>query len=106
MLHYTDQDGWNAIRSQVDWMFRAQQPPSDHPSGAYFTTLPPDTTNLAKKLRIPRRKIEFVFCFSRTDELSQIAGGRGDFIWYSPNDYEVKKEQQNDHGKSDEGACT
>ena len=60
MLHYTNQNGWNSIRSQLNWLFRAQQPPGDHPLGAYFTTLPPSTRNLAKKLRIPRRLGECV----------------------------------------------
>lgn len=105
MLHFTDHDGWNAIRSQVEWVFRAHQPPCHHPIGAYFTTLSPDTTNLAKKLRIPRRKIAYVFCFSRTEGLFQIDGGRGQFIWFSPNDYTVEQHQQNDQGKTDEGAC-
>lgn len=106
MLHYTDQEGWNAIRSQVDWLFRAYQPPGNHPLGAYFTTLPPNTPNLAKKLRIPRRKLEFVFCFLRNDGLLQLPGGRGDYVWYSPSDYLVKNDPGNKQGRSDEGACT
>ena len=105
MLHYTDKDGLNAISSQVDWLFRAHQPPGDHPFGAYFTTLPPSATNLAKKLRIPRRKIEFVFCFQSQNDLLPLPGGRGDFVWYSPNDYEVVSERQNEYGRSDEGKC-
>lgn len=105
MLHFTDLDGWNAIRSQIDWLFQAKQPPGEHPFGAYFTTLPPNTVNLAKKLRIPRRKIEYVFCFSRIDGLLPLPGGRGDFVWYSPVDYRVVRTQQTDNGKSSEGAC-
>jgi len=77
----------------------------DHPFGAYFTTLPPNTTNLAKKLRIPRRKIEFVFCFQGADGLLQIPGGRGDYVWYSPSDYRVKYDKQHEHGRADEGKC-
>lgn len=106
MLHFTDQDGWNAIRSQVDWLFRAYQPPGDHPFGAYFTTLPANTTNLAKKLRIPRRKTEFVFCFQPINDLLQLPGGRGNFVFYSPDDYEVVSGRQNECGRSDEGICT
>jgi len=106
MLHFTDQEGWNAIRSQVAWLFRAHQPPSDHPFGAYFTALPPNKTNLAKRLRIPRRKIEFVFCFQHADGLFQLPGGRGDYVWYSPTDYNVINNQQREHGRSDEGKCT
>lgn len=106
MLHYTDQAGWNAIRSQLDWLFHAHQPPAGHPFGAYFTILPPDTINLAKKLRIPKRKREFVFCFTGYDGLIQIAGGRGDFIWYAPNDYRVARESQTDNGRTDEGKCS
>lgn len=105
MLQFSDQESWNAIRSQVNWLFRAHQPPGDHPFGAYFTTLPPNTTNLAKKLRIPRRKIEFVFCFQGADGLLQIPGGRGDYVWYSPSDYRVKYDKQHEHGRADEGKC-
>lgn len=106
MLHYTDQNGWNSVRSQVDWLFLAQKPPSDHPFGAYFTNLPPDTINLAKKLRLPKRKLEFVFCFSGSTGLIQLAGGRGAFIWYSPINYVVSQLRQHAHGRSDEGTCS
>lgn len=106
MLHYTNQDGWNSIRSQVDWLFRAHQPPGVHPFGAYFTTLTPETRNLAKRLRIPRSKIEFVFCFRPNKELVPLEGGRGEYIWYSPTDYSVGKQFQDGNGRSDEGACS
>ena len=106
MLHYTNQNGWNSIRSQLNWLFRAQQPPGDHPLGAYFTTLPPSLRNLAKKLRIPRSKSEFVFCFRLSKELMQLAGGRGEYVWYSPNDYEVEKLFQDGNGRTNEGACS
>ena len=72
MFHYTNQDGWNSIRSQINWLFRAQQPPGIHLPGAYFTTLPPTTRNLAARLRIPRLKCEYVFCFRPSDELLQL----------------------------------
>ena len=106
MFHFTNQDGWNSIRSQVVWLFRAQQPLGDHPFGAYFTSLHPSTRNLAKKLRIPRSKSEFVFCFRLSRELMQLEGGRGEYVWYSPNDYEVEKPFQNDSGRTSEGSCS
>jgi len=106
MLHYTNQDGWNSIRSQVNWSFRAQKPPGDHPLGAYFTTLPPNTRNLLKKLRIPRSKSEFVFCFRHSIELIRLDGGRGEYVWYSPDDYEVEKLFQDGNGRTNEGTCS
>jgi hypothetical protein len=89
MSHYTDQAGFNAIRALKPWVFRASQPPGDHPFGAYFTTLAPDTPNLARRLRIPRMKTEFVFTFADVGDLKPLHGGRGEFIFYSPRDYSV-----------------
>jgi len=40
------------------------------------------------------------------DELMQLAGGRGEYVWYSPNDYEVEKHFQNGKGRTNEGACS
>jgi hypothetical protein len=70
VFHYTDEDGYNAIRSQPIWVFKASQPPGKHPVGAYFTTLGPTTANLAKRLRIPTSKLEYVFCFHGAEDLS------------------------------------
>lgn len=64
LFHFTDRQGYNGIRAEVDWCFKASPPPPpDHPRGAYFTTLSPRTANLAKRLRIPREKLEYVFAF-------------------------------------------
>jgi hypothetical protein len=100
MYHYTDKDGYNAIRSQPIWLFLAEQPPGDRPFGAYFTTLPPDTPNLARRLRIPREKLNFVFDFTGRDGLRPIEGDRGRFIFYSPSDYSVEPSRQVFAGES------
>lgn len=94
IYHYTDEVGFKAIGSQRTWVFRASRPPGDHPIGAYFTTLGPGISNLAKRLRIPRSKTEFVFCFADRGDLWPLEGGRGQFIWYSPCDYEVEPARQ------------
>src|SRR4051812_14618382 len=98
MNHYTDQAGYNAIRATVVWHFRAGKPPGDHPFGAYFTTLPRDTRNLAKRLRIPNGKVQYVFEFQDTGDLTPLSGGRGQYIYYSPTDYDVDKPRQQYHG--------
>jgi hypothetical protein len=47
IFHYTDRDGWNAIRSQSVWRFKASQPNDpDRPAGCYFTDIPPTPANL------------------------------------------------------------
>ena len=74
----------------------------NHPKAAYFTTLPPRTPNLAARLRVPRRKLEYVFAFHNVGDLNHIRGGRGKYIFYSPDDYEVVEKRQIWHGKSDE----
>lgn len=100
LFHYTDSSDYNAIRAEVTWRFLAQKPPGDHPVGAYFTNLPPDTPKLAKRLRIPRSKLAFAFVFADVDDLESLDGGRGDFIVYSPADYLVVSERQIDSGPS------
>jgi hypothetical protein len=102
--HYTDRTGYNGIRAAPDWRFKASQPPdpAGHPFGAYFTTLPPDTRNLAIRLRIPRAKTEYVFSFLDANDLTPIDGDRGEFIFYSPMDYFVARERQTYHGKRDD----
>jgi len=38
MFHFTDKSGFDAIRSQPNWRFLAQQPRRmENPKGAYFT---------------------------------------------------------------------
>jgi hypothetical protein len=98
LFHYTDGDGFDAIRSQPIWVFKAAQPPGDHPRGAYFTTLKPDVPNLAKRLRVPKDKIGFVFCFTDASDLKPLEGARGAFIFYSPGDYSVDQSRQVDQG--------
>lgn len=89
MNHFTDDGGFKAICSQPDWRFRASQPPGDHPRGAYFTTLAPETPNLAARLRISRAKVAYVFQFVDGGDLKALRGDRGEFIFYSPEDYTV-----------------
>lgn len=93
-FHYTDEDAFKAIRSQTDWVFKASRPAADHPVGAYFTTLEPGTPKLAIRLRIPKRKIAYTFCFVDRGDLRPMEGGRGRFIFYCPEDYTVGKDRQ------------
>jgi hypothetical protein len=99
MNHFTDQDGYNGIRATSPWRFRAHQPPGDHPFGAYFTTLPPGTPNRAKRLRIPKGKLEYLFVFADRGDLLPLRGARGSWIFYSPEDYLVEEERQTSCGK-------
>lgn len=101
MNHFTNKAGHDAIGSQPNWCFEARKPPGDHPVGAYFTTLDSKTPNLAVKLRIPREKLEFVFCFSDAGDLLRLPGGRGAYIFYSPEDYVVSEARQQYKGRTD-----
>lgn len=101
LFHYTDDEGYQAISSQRVWVFEASQPSGDHPFGAYFTTLGPGTRNLAKRLRIAKRKLEFVFCFTDQSDLRPLRGARGEFIFHSRADYAVTKDRQVCHGPRD-----
>ncbi len=103
MFHYTNDKGFKAISSQVVWLFKASKPPGVHPKGAYFTTLPPGTTNLSKLLFVRgcKEKTKFFFSFSGGEELSPMRGGRGNHILYSEDDYPVAKERQGPHGETD-----
>jgi hypothetical protein len=105
MLHYTDKPSWNAIRSQVDWAFKAHKPPGPHPAAVYFTTLPPDTRNLAIRLRIPASKTEYVFCFVDAGDLTPLPGGRGKYIFFFEGDYVVPNSRQQDCGPRLEANC-
>lgn len=100
LFHFTNKNGYNAISSQLIWLFKASQPPGDHPSGAYFTTLPPTTKNLGKRLFVRgcRDKLEFMFQFSGNEGLLPLPGGRGEWIFYSPDDYSVDTDRQITHG--------
>lgn len=94
MNHFTNIDGYNAIRATSDWVFKAAQPPGNHPFGAYFTTLVRGTPRLAKRLRVPASKLTHVFEFHDAGDLIPLAGGRGRFIFYSPIDYTVTVDRQ------------
>lgn len=100
MFHYTNDVGYKAVSAQPTWVFKASQPPGDHPKGAYFTTLRPGTKNLAKRLFIRggSEKVRFVFSFSGTSGLTALDGGRGAFIFYSSEDYSVERPRQQSHG--------
>ncbi len=98
MFHYTDKSGYNAIVSQVVWRFIAAPPPGEHPFGAYFTDLPSDTVNLATRLGIPRRKVAYYFEFVDMGDLKSLPGQRGEHVFYSPDDYEVRRDRQIGHG--------
>lgn len=92
VFHYADDFGYKTISSQQVWVFRASKPPGDHPRGAYFTT----------RLRIPNRKLQYVFAIRATEALRPLDGDRGAFIFYSADDYHVGKEQQIDCGPRQE----
>jgi hypothetical protein len=104
LFHYTDDKGYKAISSQLIWLFKASQPPCDHPKAAYFTTLPPGTKNLSKRLFVRgcAEKTQFVFEFAGGEDLPRLRGGRGEHVHYSVEDYPVETERQRRHGKTEE----
>ena len=108
MNHFSDKEGYNGIVATSTWRFRASQPPGDHPFGAYFTTLAPDTPNLAKRLGIPKRKLEYLFSFEDRGDLRPLQNKRGRlnkrgrWIFYSPQDYYVEEERQVYSGRTDQ----
>lgn len=100
MNHFTNREGYNGIAAVSPWLFRASQPPAGRPFGAYFTVLPPGTLRLAKRLRIPKAKTEYVFSFVDRGDLVPLPGGRGAFIFYSAGDYTVDRDRQIYAGKA------
>jgi len=108
VFHYTDRAGWNAIRSQVVWRFKASQPnAADRPCGAYFTVIEPSPHNLRtlhKRIRVPKAKQEYVFWFTGNEGLQQLNDGRGRDRWilFSPADYDVKKDRQKKAGSTEQ----
>jgi hypothetical protein len=106
LFHYTNDKGYKAINSQVVWLFKASKPPGDHPTAAYFTTLPPGTKNLGKRLFIRgcAEKTKFVLSFSGGEDLPRLRGGRGDHVHYSLDDYSVVEERQGPHCETDKVA--
>jgi hypothetical protein len=107
-FHYTDQEGWNGIRSQTEWPFKATQPQDrNRPIGAYFTDIEPTEENLRtlyKRIRVPKVKQEFVFWFEGRHDLTQLFGGRGRDrrIFFSSVDYHVPEPRQL-YGNNTEG---
>lgn len=69
-------------------------PPGQHSFGAYFTTLGPETRDLAQKLMIPRSKLAFRFEFTGDEGLRPLRGGRGSFVFFSKVDYVVTEPRQ------------
>jgi hypothetical protein len=102
MNHFTNRKGFHSIRATLTWRFRGSQPPDprNHPFGTYFTTLPPETPNLAIRLRIPRRKLEYYFSFVDQRDLVPLDNDRGEWIFYSPTDYYVIRARQIAHGRT------
>jgi hypothetical protein len=101
VYHYTDQLGWNAIRSQVDWEFKASPPPGGRPFGAYFTTLRVDAPLFSKKTRIPVLKQAYVFAFVGREDFEERDAGKRPYILISPKDYVVIKSRQRYAGESE-----
>lgn len=94
VYHYTNAKGYNGIRGKV-WRFQAnRQRPADKPYGAYFTFLRPTDPNFVKRLRLPKRKREFVFAFTGHEKLLRLPGSGGNYVLYSPIDYLVQKPRQ------------
>lgn len=103
LFHYTHQKGFNSIKSQLNWHFKATQPKApQNPKGAYFTTLKPDAPNFYVKTRIPKAKQAYLFAFVDQGDLSLYPGGKGRLktIFYSPEDYVVVQSRQKYCGKS------
>jgi hypothetical protein len=99
-FRYTNKDGWNAVRSQPTWRFKASQPKDpDRPMGAYFTDMEPTATNIRlihKHIRVPRSKQQYIFWFIGTEGLFQLNEGRGRDrrILFSRVDYSVTTDRQ------------
>jgi hypothetical protein len=102
MLHYTDDAGYKAIGSQIDWTFKALQPPDNRPMGAYFSTLRPDAHRFSARTRIPKAKQTFVFAFDGQGGLEPVEGGKGEYIFWSRVDYRVIEARQRYNGVTGE----
>src|SRR5947207_1802683 len=96
MFHYTDDHGFKAISSQQSWTFKAFEPQGPHADGAYFSILPPWTPKLARKLRLPKGKLQWLFKFDGQEGLIPLdeGKGRGEYIFYCPEDYTVEPHRQ------------
>ena len=108
VFHYTDKEGWNAIRSKPVWQFKASKPvAAERPVGAYFTDLEPSEANLKtlyKRLRVPKVKQEYAFWFTGVEGLQKLNDGQGrdKRIYYSQVDYSVAQERQQADGRTDD----
>lgn len=94
LFHYTDKHGFNAIGSQVVWLFRRKQRRPDIPSGAFFTSLSRDAPAFSARTRIPKEKQACAFQFRDAGDLKPLDGGRGAYIFYSREDYAVGPDRQ------------
>jgi hypothetical protein len=106
MYHYTDKSGYNRIKAEVDWRFKAHRPrprDSDHPFGVYFTPLPPGTRHLSRRLSVPKRKLLYILAFEDAGDLTPLRGRRREQIFYSTTDYVVVRARQR-HSDSGEVA--
>jgi len=107
-FHYTDKDGWNAVRAQQTWRFKVSQPKDpSRPAGVYFTDIEPTEANLRvlhKKLRVPKIKQEYIFWFTKTEGLVQLHDGLGRdrHIFFSEVDFDIEPPHQKYQGKTDE----
>jgi hypothetical protein len=105
MFHYTNKTGFNTIKSQVNWKFKASIPKApQNPRGVYFTTLKPNAPNFYVKTRIPKKKQSHIFEFADIGDLQFYPGNRGRLktVYYSPKDYQVLQARQKFHGKSED----
>ncbi len=105
-FHHSDRTGWNAVRAQKAWCFKANQPKhSSRPVGAYFTDIEPTEANLRtlyKRIRVPKVKQHYVFWFLDIVGLEQLNGGRGRdrHIFVSRVDYNVDESRQKYAGET------
>jgi hypothetical protein len=104
IYHYTDEDGYKAIAAASPWKFEAQQPKrKGNPRGAYFTTLPPDTKNLAERIGVSRSKTQYFFSFVDVGDLLPLNPRRPRKFkvkFYSPDDYLVEADRQCESGEN------
>ena len=102
VFHYTNREGYNGIQGTV-WSFHARKQRVDKkPYGAYFTRLRPGSSNFVRRLRLPKSKRKFVFAFLDVQDLTELRGDGGEYILYSPTDYEVIRPRQRYFGSVEE----
>lgn len=101
--HFTNRVGYNAIRSQKTWTFKAKGQRADRlPDGTYFTPLWLNAPAFYPRTRVPNDKRGFHFSFDDVGDLKPFPGDRGQFVLYSPVDYPVEPEpRRGTHGTTD-----